>query len=43
MDLGSNDATEPSDLYLMSTRLGGVMCMLAAIGCIVASSLLLAE
>ena len=24
----SNDATEPSDLYLFNTRFGGVMCTL---------------
>jgi hypothetical protein len=28
----SNDATEPSDLYVWSTRFGGVMCTAAGIG-----------
>lgn len=32
----SNDATEPSDLYLWSTRFGGVMCTLAGLGGILA-------
>jgi hypothetical protein len=36
----ANDATEPSDLYMFSTRFGGVMCALAGIGGIVAYSLL---
>lgn len=31
----SNDATEPSNLYLWSTRFGGVMCTLAGLGSIV--------
>ncbi|SFL36776.1 hypothetical protein SAMN03159341_105302 [Paenibacillus sp. 1_12] len=30
----SNDATEPSDLYLWSTRFGGVMCTLVGIAAI---------
>jgi len=33
----SNDATEPSDLYLLSTRLGGVLSTLAGLGGIIAS------
>lgn len=28
----SNDATEPSDFYVFSTRFGGVCCTLAGIG-----------
>lgn len=36
----SNDATEPSDFYLLSTRFGGVMCTLAGIGGVIASFLL---
>lgn len=32
----SADATEPSELYLWSTRVGGVMCTLAGIGGITA-------
>jgi hypothetical protein len=28
----SNDATEPSDFYIFSTRFGGVMSTLAGIG-----------
>jgi uncharacterized membrane protein len=31
----SNDATEPSDLYILSTRFGGVMCTLTGVGGIV--------
>ncbi|WP_042149976.1 DUF6199 family natural product biosynthesis protein [Paucisalibacillus sp. EB02] len=30
----SNDATEPSDIYIFSTRFGGVMSTLAGIGCL---------
>lgn len=33
----SNDATEPSDFYLLSTRFGGIMCTLAGLGGIIAS------
>ncbi|WP_349403269.1 DUF6199 family natural product biosynthesis protein [Cohnella silvisoli] len=33
----SNDATEPSDLYIWSTRFGGVLFTLAGIGGICAS------
>ncbi|RJX39210.1 hypothetical protein D3P09_13600 [Paenibacillus pinisoli] len=33
----SNDATEPSDLYLLSTRLGGVVSTLVGLGGIIAS------
>lgn len=32
----SNDGTEPSDLYILSTRFGGVMCTLAGLGVIIA-------
>ncbi|ANY68114.1 hypothetical protein BBD42_17740 [Paenibacillus sp. BIHB 4019] len=32
----SNDGTEASSLYLISTRLGGVLCTLAGIGAIIA-------
>lgn len=32
----SNDATEPSDLYVWSTRFGGVMCTFAGLGGILA-------
>jgi len=35
----SNDATEPSDLYLFSARFGGVLIALAGIGGIVVSFL----
>ncbi|WP_159881906.1 DUF6199 family natural product biosynthesis protein [Paenibacillus puerhi] len=28
----SADATEPSDLYLWSTRFGGIICLLAGLG-----------
>jgi hypothetical protein len=28
----SNDATEPSDLYVWSTRCGGILCTLAGFG-----------
>jgi len=28
----SNDGTEPSDLYILSTRIGGVMFTLAGVG-----------
>ncbi|WP_212960454.1 DUF6199 family natural product biosynthesis protein [Cohnella xylanilytica] len=28
----SNDATEPSDLYLWNTRIGGALCLLAGGG-----------
>ncbi|WP_078548800.1 DUF6199 family natural product biosynthesis protein [Litchfieldia alkalitelluris] len=31
----SEDATEPSGLYLMSTRFGGIMCSLVGISSIV--------
>lgn len=31
----SNDATEPSDLYLFSTRFGGALVLLAGIGGVV--------
>lgn len=34
----SNDATEPSNLYILSTRLGGVMFTLAGVGGIVVNS-----
>jgi uncharacterized membrane protein len=30
----SDDATEPSDLYIWSTRFGGVMCTLAGIAAV---------
>jgi hypothetical protein len=33
----SEGATEPSSLYLWSTRFGGAMCALAGIGGIIAS------
>ncbi|WP_326054903.1 DUF6199 family natural product biosynthesis protein [Paenibacillus chitinolyticus] len=33
----SNDGTEPSDLYLLSTRLGGGVLLLVGIACIVVS------
>lgn len=36
----SNDATEPSDLYLFSTRFGGGACILAGIGGIIALMIL---
>jgi hypothetical protein len=36
----SNDATEPSDIYILSTRFGGVMCTLAGIGGIITYSFL---
>jgi hypothetical protein len=32
----SNDATEPSDLYIMSTRFGGIMVTLAGLGGVLA-------
>ncbi|RKP57992.1 hypothetical protein D7Z26_00305 [Cohnella endophytica] len=32
----SNDATEPSDLYIISTRFGGIVCFLSGIGVIIA-------
>ncbi|MBP1996612.1 DUF6199 family natural product biosynthesis protein [Paenibacillus eucommiae] len=32
----SNDATEPSDLYIWSTRFGGIMCTLAGVAGIIA-------
>jgi hypothetical protein len=35
----SNDAAEPSDMYILSTRFGGLMCTLAGIGGIIAYSL----
>ncbi|MFD7522814.1 DUF6199 family natural product biosynthesis protein [Paenibacillus chitinolyticus] len=35
----SNDGTEPSDLYLLSTRLGGGIFLLVGIVCIVVSRL----
>ncbi|MBB3111871.1 hypothetical protein FHS18_003939 [Paenibacillus phyllosphaerae] len=35
----SNDGTEPSDLYLWSTRFGGFMCSVVGIGAIIAVSL----
>jgi hypothetical protein len=28
----SNDATEPSDLYILSTRIGGIMFTLVGLG-----------
>jgi hypothetical protein len=28
----SNDATEPSDLYIWSIHFGGIMCFLAGVG-----------
>jgi hypothetical protein len=31
----SNDATEPSDLYLFSTRFGGGMCTLAGLAALI--------
>jgi len=31
----SSDATEPSDLYLLSTRFGGTMCILVGFGGII--------
>jgi hypothetical protein len=33
----SDDATEPSDMYIWYTRFGGVICTLAGIGGIYAS------
>lgn len=36
----SNDFTEPSNLYIWSTRFGGIMMTLAGIGGIVAHLLL---
>jgi hypothetical protein len=36
----SNDATEPSDMYILSTRFGGVMCTLAGAGVIITYSFL---
>jgi hypothetical protein len=35
----SNDATEPSNMYILSSRLGGVICTLIGIGWIIAYSL----
>ncbi|WP_341278901.1 DUF6199 family natural product biosynthesis protein [Paenibacillus sp. FSL H8-0537] len=32
----SNDGTEASSLYLLSTRLGGVLCTLAGLAAIIA-------
>lgn len=32
----SNDATEPSDLYILSTRFGGILCTLAGAGGVIA-------
>lgn len=34
----SYDATEPSDLYRVSTRFGGILCFLAGIGGVIALS-----
>lgn len=31
----SNDATEPSDLYLWSTRFGGAVFLLVGVSCLV--------
>jgi hypothetical protein len=36
----SSDATEPSALYILSTRFGGVMCLLVGIGVIAAYTVL---
>jgi hypothetical protein len=36
----SNDATEPSDMYILSTRFGGVMCTLIGVGVIITYSFL---
>lgn len=36
----SNDATEPSDLYILSTRFGGMMVTLVGIGGILVFTLL---
>ncbi len=36
----SNDATEPSDIYLLSTRIGGSMLILAGTGSLTVYSLL---
>lgn len=36
----SNDATEPSDMYILSTRFGGIMCTLAGAGGIIAAFIL---
>jgi hypothetical protein len=35
----SNDATEPSNLYIWSTRFGAVLCVAAGIGGVIASML----
>lgn len=35
----SNDATEPSTLFKLSTRFGGVMCTLVGVGVIIALNL----
>ncbi|SFF11092.1 hypothetical protein SAMN04487969_11463 [Paenibacillus algorifonticola] len=32
----SNDGTEPSSLYPLSTRFGGILCTLAGLGAILA-------
>lgn len=32
----SDDAAEPSELYLFATRLGGILCTLAGIGGVIA-------
>lgn len=32
----SNDATEPSDMYIISTRFGGILCTLAGAGGVIA-------
>ncbi|OAB42817.1 DUF6199 family natural product biosynthesis protein [Paenibacillus glacialis] len=37
----SNDGSEPSDLYICSIRLGGIMCILAGLGGIIAFILLI--
>lgn len=35
----SNDATEPSKLYKLSIRFGGIVCTLVGIGLVIALSL----